>query len=198
LFKSLFDCYACVCFDIQSRVDHAHWFGVDCLRACSIATLVSLCNIQSQEDCAHWFGIDQLKACLIATRMSLCNIQSRVDHAHWYGIDQLRVCLIAMLVSLCDIQSRKDCAHLYDIDRLRDCFLVDNLTCCARIDTVPDEVLRVRHLLHVKTVVDKNTSMLINNSFFQAYQGCLLSETNLIQTYQNVFFLKNQKSLQGD
>ena len=140
---------------------------IDCLRACLIAMLVSLCNIQSRVDHAHWFGIDCLRACLIARLVSLCNIQSRVDHVHWYGIGQLRVCLIAMLVSLCNIQSREECAHWFGIDCLRDCFVVDNLTCCARINTVPDEVLRVRHFLHVKTVVDKNTSMLINKLFFK-------------------------------
>jgi len=41
-----------------------------------IATLVSLCDIQSRWDCSQWFGIDLLRACLIATLVSVMTFRA--------------------------------------------------------------------------------------------------------------------------
>ena len=113
--------------------------SIERLRACWIALVVFRCDIQSWIDHVHWFDIDHLRACLKATLVSLCEIQSRVEHAYLFGIDRLRGCSIPTLVSvlnfrydeivsfvsLCDIQSQEDHVHWFSIDCLRVCVLID-------------------------------------------------------------------------
>ena len=49
---------ACVCVDIDSWQDHAHWSGIDRSQACVHV------DMDSWRDHAHWFGTDSLQACL--------------------------------------------------------------------------------------------------------------------------------------
>ena len=89
---------------ISSSLKHTSWervlrFGIDRIRACLMAKLVSVCDIQSWWDHVFSFGIDRIRAYLIATLVSLYDIQSRCDCVHWFEIDCWRICVLVNIHS---------------------------------------------------------------------------------------------------